>query len=459
MQHSEPVLSSSSDKLFFTKEQITMKKRKTNQFISILLAFVLLLCSVVPAYAVEGGEPDQIESQDLFITDEVAKHIALLFLEDMVNTGLTTWDESTELVRVVPMYDETGENISAYTAELTLGYIVISSYADVPNLIFEWADEAEPMYAGLPAAHNARSAAKIIYVGPVDYYLDSGSDTLTGIEGEQVPRDALSNDFDEYRDIENVSPEAIEMLTEAKQEALENGGISAQANIGPDNSDTGYIRDSVEYAKNLYGPNGRYECTAWNNKWESAATFTIMGNFLDYKLHCGLVAITNAIKMYGNQYNKANIKQATSTQVFNNVVAVNKENDEQYYKVTVDANGNVSGGTYRYNLDQFIEKSFLNYATHVDVYGPYWCNMDNIRNATTANRLMLINLHTYGLPYITSAQSPYHMVIGYAWACLTEKNTLTSMYFLKISDGHFPSARNLDVTRLPADQYWEIYFG
>lgn len=443
MQHSEPVLSSSPDKPFFAKEQITMKKRKINQFISILLALVLLLCSVVPAYAVEGGEPDQIESQDLFITDEVAKHIALLFLEDMVNTGLTTWDESTELVRVVPMYDETGENISAYTAELTSGYIVISSYADVPNLIFEWADEAEPMYAGLPAAHNARSAAKIIYVGPVDYYLDSGSDTLTGIEGEQVPRDALSNDFDEYRDIENVSPEALEMLTEAKREALENGGISAQAD---DNTKGGYITDSAAYAKNVYG--GSYECTSWGNKWESSSHFAVTGTYESrYPRCCGPIAIINAIKMYGKQYNDNYIKTLANTSVLNKVIEVSKIPTPPYY--TAD------GGTPSDTARNFIKDSFKKCGVSVDVPElRNQCTIENIKSDTTKDRLMYVLMTNafYGEPYRD------HAVIGFAWACMTKKGTTTSYYFLKVSDGHKTTARNLDVKRLQYDQYWPVRF-
>lgn len=428
-----------------------MKKRKTNQFISILLAFVLLLCSVVPAYAVEGGEPDQIESQDLFITDEVAKHIALLFLEDMVNTGLTTWDESTELVRVVPMYDETGENISAYTAELTSGYIVISSYADVPNLIFEWADEAEPVYAGLPAAHNARSAAKIIYVGPVDYYLDSGSDTLTGIEGEQVPRDALSNDFDEYRDIENVSPEAIEMLTEAKREALENGGISAQADdVGPDNSVTGYITDSAAYAKNVYG--GSWKCTSWSNDWESAANFAIASEFLvaypNYDNHCGLVAITNAIKMYGKKYNNRIIQNSSNMDVFMKVAKINSDSWNEYF--------DPAGGTYNDSAGEFIDLSFaaFNISPKVKAYGQYPCTIERIKSAIAPNKLMYIMLYNYN-----SGDMPYyrHHLIGYAWACLNNSYQ-GNKYFIKACDGHNTSARNLDASRLIMDKYWEIRF-
>lgn len=443
MQHSEPVLNSSPDKPFFVKEQITMKKRKTNQFISILLALVLLLCSVVPAYAVEGGEPDQIESQDLFITDEVAKHIALLFLEDMVNTGLTTWDESTELLRVVPMYDETGENISAYTAELTSGYIVISSYADVPNLIFEWADEAEPVYAGLPAAHNARSAAKIIYVGPVDYYLDSGSDTLTGIEGEQVPRDALSNDFDEYRDIENVSPEAIEMLTEAKQEALENGGI---APLAADNTLGGYITDSAAYAKNVYG--GSYECTSWGNKWESSSHFATSSAHEDrYPNCCGPVAIVNAIKMYGKQYNDSFIKMLSDTSVFNKVIEVSKIPTPPYYTAANGTNPNTARN--------FIKDSFKKYGLSVDIPElRKQCTIDNIKKGTAQDCLMYVTMN--GEHY----RAPYgnHAVIGFAWACMTKKGTSTSYYFLKVADGKKSTARNLDVERLQYDQYWPLRF-
>ncbi len=429
-----------------------MRNLKIKKFISTVLALSLLLCTWVSAYAdSDVPQPDvaQIENADLFVTEEVAEQLALLFIRDMSESGVAAWDETTEPTRVVPMYDETGENITAYTVELTAGYVVVSAYVDVPNLFFEWADEAEPVYADLvesPAAlrkarGSAPSTEKVVYVGPLGYLLDNGTDTLLSAEGEEVPREALSNDFDEFRDIENVTPEAIEMIVESKEEAAENGGISP---LAADNTSGGYITDSAAYAKNVYG--GTWKCTSWSNKWESAANFAVAKSFPSYTNHCGPTAITNAIKMYGNKYGNNYIKGLSNTQVFNKVMEANKLSGNAYY-IPAD-------GTPDKTADAFIKDSFKRCGVTVSTYGPYICTVEDMKNATTADRLMYVMLHEYGGPYGD------HHLIGYAWACLTD-NTYTysrNLHFLKISDGHKPSARALDMSQIVADKYWEIKF-
>jgi hypothetical protein len=444
------------------KSSVTMRNLKIKKFISTVLALSLLLCTWVSAYAdSDVPQPDvaQIENADLFVTEEVAEQLALLFIRDMSESGVAAWDETTEPTRMVPMYDETGENITAYTVELTAGYVVVSAYVDVPNLFFEWADEAEPVYADLvespaglrKARGSAPSTEKVVHVGPLGYYLDNGTDTLLGEEGEEVPREALSNDFDEFRDIENVTPEAIEMIVESKEEAAENGGISP---LAADNTSGGYITDSAAYAKNLYG--GTWKCTSWSNKWESAANFAVTSSFSGYRNHCGLVAITNAIKMYGNQYNNNYIKGLSNHDVFRKVVEVNQLADQKYYVVTLNANGEYEGGTFDSTANEFIVKSFKKCGVSVSTYGenPYLCTIQNMKNATSADRLMYVMLHKYGDPYVD------HHLIGYAWACLTDYTYSypRNLYFLKICDGHKPSARALDMSRLVTDTYWEIKF-
>lgn len=430
-----------------------MRNLKIKKFISTVLALSLLLCTWVSAYAdSDVPQPDvaQIENADLFVTEEVAEQLALLFIRDMSESGVAAWDETTEPTRVVPMYDETGENITAYTVELTAGYVVVSAYVDVPNLFFEWADEAEPVYADLvespaglrKARGGAPSTEKVVYVGPLGYLLDNGTDTLLGEEGEEVPREALSNDFDEFRDIENVTPEAIEMIVESKEEAAENGGISP---LAADNTPGGQISDTVAYLKYIYG--STWKCTSWNNKWESAAHFAVDTDFPGYFNPCGPVAITNAIKMYGKQYNNSTIKNASNTTVFSKVIAANNEPDIPYYNQW-------SGGTDMNRCDEFIKKSFNKFNVRVETYGRYKCDIENIKNASTADRLMFIALHEdgYGAAYGN------HGVIGYAWACMTDSNYNRDRYFLKISDGQNRSSRALDVQRLYKESYWEIKF-
>ncbi len=187
-----------------------MSKRK---IITVLMTVVLLFTMLsVPAYA-EEPVPELTE-EDLFITEEVAEYLATFFVDDMIATGQTIWTNETEIVEAVTMYDEAGE-VTAYTFELTTGYIVVSAYLDMPNLIMEWADEAEPVYEGF----ELENEAEIVYVGVLDYYLDEGEETLETVEGVEVPREYVENSLEEMRDIENVEDEVIEEIVEMKAEA------------------------------------------------------------------------------------------------------------------------------------------------------------------------------------------------------------------------------------------------
>ena len=121
-----------------------MKKTMITFFISIII-----VCTVIVpcAYAYESDATDiklsvPITTNDLFVSQEEAYYIALLFIKDSIHTGLTVWDENTTIKNSVIMYDETGnDSITAYTFELTSGYVVVSAYLGVENIVLEWSDE------------------------------------------------------------------------------------------------------------------------------------------------------------------------------------------------------------------------------------------------------------------------------------------------------------------------------
>ena len=95
-----------------------MKKTMITFFISIII-----VCTVIVpcAYAYESDATDiklsvPITTNDLFVSQEEAYYIALLFIKDSIHTGLTVWDENTTIKNSVIMYDETGnDSITAYT--------------------------------------------------------------------------------------------------------------------------------------------------------------------------------------------------------------------------------------------------------------------------------------------------------------------------------------------------------
>ena len=83
-----------------------MKKKFWKRLISALLSTLLVVCLVSPASAktVATG----IQDEDLLINQEVAENIAELFVNDMVNSGQTEWNSSTEITDTKILYGEDG---------------------------------------------------------------------------------------------------------------------------------------------------------------------------------------------------------------------------------------------------------------------------------------------------------------------------------------------------------------
>lgn len=412
-----------------------MKKKFLKKLISTLLSTVLVACLVTPVSAETAAT--RIEDEDLLINQEVAENIAELFVDDMVNSGQTKWNSDTEVTHTEILYDEQGENITAYSVELTTGYVVVSAYVDVPSVIFEWADETEPVYEGSLSAET-----KVIYTGPMGYLLDNGALTLQNLEGKEVFRSQVPNQIETLRDMQNVQPSVLQEIVTAKKAALIANGQEATTQAAADNHSGGYITDAGVYARNVYG--GTWTCTDWYNQWEDYANFATTSNFSGYSNHCGPTAITNAIKMYGNRYNNYTIKNSSNVAVFNKVIEANWDSGNYYY--------NGGDGTFDDSADAFIRDSFAKFGVNVSTYGRYYCTVDNIKNATTSDRLMYIMLHSYGEPYGN------HAVIGYAWSRMTRSSDLGDKHFVKVCDGHKSSGRYLEVSLFIDDQYWEIHF-
>lgn len=398
-----------------------------------------------------------LEEEDFFITDEVARYIAEFFIRDMKATGNTIWDDNTSIVEIVPMYDETGENIVAYSAELTEGYITISAYIDMPSLILEWADEATPIYEEMkqeaPVAYSADSSGpKIVYLGGLDYLLDDGDDILETVDGIEVFRSELSEGLSEYRDVDNVKEEAIDNLIQAKEEAAVDNLIVPYAG---ENTPGGYISNVFTYAKNVYG--GTWKSYSWQNEWQDAEKsitsysgykFAVTGDFPGKPGVCGPTAITNIIRMYGHQYNDYLTKYSPTQWIFDQVMAANDASGCEYYPA--------EGGTPPETTGDFIIDSFRNCGITVSTYGYYDANIYNIKNATTANRLMYLIL-----PYESGAPYWNHAVVGYAYNVICEEAqpARPTKSFLKIADGHNKTGRYLAIdSKLATYEYLEVYF-
>ncbi len=438
-----------------------MKKKTRKRVLSFVMTVVLLLCTSVPVNAAPVAW-NQLDDSDLFIKEEAARYIAEFFMRDMIETGTTCWDSDTAVTKLMPLYDESGKNIVSYTAELTEGYIVISAYADVPSVILEWADEAEPVYEEFSLAPSS----KIIYTGALDYFVDNGGNTVTNIDGIAVSRTELSCNLMELRSLDNVSAKLAEVVSESKHTAfVDKIGISPHVN-----GSIGDIIDDVwKYAKAVYGD--RWVSNGYANHWESYAHFARTRDFDSYKgvtynNHCGPVAITNIIKMYGNKYNST-IKSLSKFTVFEKVIAASKTATPNYYINSPVTN---FGGTKGETANKFIEAAFrqvnVPVGTKVKTFGPYVAdnkvgNEDdgfiNIKNCTTGDRLMYLMLGNYGLKENPKDPDVPHHVVGYAYNQLTDNNGYY-LTFIKICDGRNTDGRYLDMDALRWTPYWEVKF-
>lgn len=257
-------------------------------------------------------------------------------------------------------------------------------------------------------------------------------------------RTQVQNSISAVRNIDNIQPAVLQSIVSEQTSNKTRAG---------DNQAGGYITDAGVYAKNVYG--GTWKCTDYCNPWEDYANFAVTRNFPNYKNHCGPTAITNAIKMYGKKYNHATIKQSSNIAVFNKVMEANSDANNKYY---------TSEGTSPTTANSFIKDSFKKYGVSVSMYGRYACNLQNLKNAVTGDRLMYISLRQYGKEETENGESswkPYgnHAVIGYAWSCMTRTSDLGDKNFIKICDGHNTSGRYLELSLMGDDcKYWEIKF-
>ncbi len=410
-----------------------MKKRSRNRFAAFLLAMVMLLCASTPAGAV-SAEQEQITDSDLFIGEEAAKYIAEFFVRDMIETGTTCWNSETAVTRLIPLYDETGEDVVSYTAELTQGYLVISAYADVPSVVLEWSDEAEPVYEELPLEESS----KIIYSGGLNYYLDQG-DTLKTITGAEVSRDHAADPLEGIRSRKYLSTQLKAQIFKAK---LFRSGVSTYDN----NYKGDYITDVYTYAKNVYG--GTWKADGWVNNWGSYTSTLTASDLEGYSQTCAPVAISNAIKMYGNKYNSASIGNVTAKNIF----GVIKDLRDSNYNLPYWNNG--VGMSDTNVIGDYAKDAFAKYGKTITVSDFKNITAANaISTCSAGNKLMLICLYRSD-----DLRYDYHAALGYAYNRIKSTNQSTTKSFVKLSDGLSKGPRYLDISLISLSQYVEIIF-
>ncbi len=393
---------------------------------ALIFSAVLILGTVCPAYATSTdttvSNNNVLNDVDLTISEEVAYYIAEFFLEDAVLLSDVRWTSDTIIEDCVLMYDA-DDNISAYTFELSSGYIVVGAYIDLPSYILEWSDSADPCYYDL----NLSNTEHVVYLGALDYYKVSENGIFQDVLGNTVDYSELIFKLNENRSLDNIPTSIMQALLDDLSTSSTNSTIS----------------DPYTYAANLYGgtfTTSSTGATGWSTyiKRYKTSSFTTTSSGTTVKNHCGPVAITNIIASIRSRKGLSSI---TSSTLFSTVAEYGLSNG--YYTV--------SGGTPNSTANTYIKACCSNYSITVTLSSKLTATFSNIKSRSGSKTLlyvMLSNNSTYG----------NHAVVAYNWLTLMNASSVT-LNFAEVADGWSSSARYLDIsTFTSSDTFYAVTY-
>lgn len=408
-------------------------KFTTRKIISLILVLVMSL-SLLSTAAFAASEQSTVEAQitanvnhdDLFISENVAREMAKLFLRDALSFPDICWDENTRVVNSVTMYDaEIDGEITAYTFELTSGYIVVSAYLDAPNTILEWSDTAAPVYKNFDNMNE-----RIVYLGNLSYYQDNGDDTLVSVDGNEIKRDETVNAIAETSKLSNV-PAALLREIETKKN-------SAQL--------MGEITDPFTHANSNY--QGPFVAIPgdWCNKWENYMSFELMTSYntvdgKTYKDHCGPTAILNIVLSCKNRYGMPDIANTPKAQLFKQILTYGL--NMQFYSPGI--------GTIRLTANAYIKNVMAAFGRSVNVNGRHNIDYNNVKAKLNDNDLLYLSLdnhETYG----------DHALIGYGYCRIQSQTTEWYKSYIKVADGWSSRPRYIDMASAANSKFWSVDF-
>ncbi len=383
-----------------------MKKRFLSLLITLVMVFSILPVSSQAVTADSAAEGD-------VIPQNVAEIIASYFLRDAMQLPDISWNASTEISSCEVMYGTDG-NVSAYSFELATntadsGYIVISAYPDVPNVVLEFSDETAPLYDTL----DLQSDDTIIYTGLLNYYKDDGSSLLQTVDNRRIEVSEVPTPLEASRSISNLP-----ITTRSKYP----------------------IDDPFEWADTYYEGPFVYSGESIN-EFEDYCNFRRTSNFSGYYNNCAPTAITNLIEMLGEYHNYSKITDDTYREIYENVATYGI--NEGYY-----VNDKENGTTYWSTLNKYIKGSFDLYDLSATVTSRT-ATLSNIKTELTNHRPFYLTLYSH-------PEYGNHGVAGYAYTRLISETTGYYLSFLKIADGWASHGRYLDITSIDESDQAEL---
>ena len=401
--------------------------------VSMALALMMLITPSLAIIAPEDAAPiiPEISDEALFIPLDTTREVALLFLDDIMNTGMTEWNEQTAVTNVVTLYDQFG-GVNAYSVELTTGYVVVAAYMDVPNVILEWSDISEPSYCNL----NISSDEQVIYLGGIDYYKLTKDNQLMTLGSNVINRALVENKLASKRDSSNLSVIQSNYAIE-RTIAYTNGTEGNDPKITDPIDHANLIYDDL-----FYCPGGSYYVNEWGLYIDFVNQYETSRFLYDF---CGPIAVANIIAAFGNRYDISDIYSQTNSQILDNIINIGLENGYYYSN-----NTNQTGGTPVSTTIEYIEECFADYGETINVSGQTVASYSNFVRALRAGSLLYFVVNNHGI-------YDDHAAVCYGYMTLVSRTSGNTVHYVEIADGLNSSPRYMEYTTFVNNGwFWEV---
>jgi len=228
-----------------------------------IISFILAFAMVSSLFTINCFAKSNVISED------EAGTMAIIFIANSIKSGNTTWDDSTKISRIVPLYDS-DNSIIAFTFELSQngngnGYITISA-SDEMNIIQEFSDTATPLYYEAPVMSSSNiqnKDSKVYFTAPLEYFVKNGND-IKDLDGNKVTKDNLEDKHIKNSEIED-SNQGIRNIIKDKGTLDLNEWMSDSVSLMT--AGDGPITNSYDYVNSEYGSG--WTSYAYNNNLES----------------------------------------------------------------------------------------------------------------------------------------------------------------------------------------------
>lgn len=407
-----------------------------------MLLCAAMMLSLIPASAAgmsEGAKDSYdataVEGYDIgIIPSNVAETLALMFVDSNVEANLTdAWTEDTTAKEVLPLYDGEGTP-TAFSVELTTdgedtGYIIISAYPGATDYIMEYSDTALPIYDNL----NAKDGDSIVYVAPMTYLKDDGTDMLTTLQNQVVKKSSVENAFAEIRE------ESLEKNKETLHDFFTNDPIQVTSTI----YDYGPIDDPIAYIDAVYGGGAYNKAYEWKNVLGTYVKHREMNQFSSVytNYNCGSTALTNLIETAGNFYNISAIKNKNINTIYANVEKIGLNNGW----FAMDSSSGVPG-TYFASMNNYMDTVLNSYGiSHQTTrkWNTSSTTYNLIKQEIDANHFCIL-----GITDALDVTYKSHFVYPYAYTRFRNSQTGNYKSFLKVADGWTDTGRYVDMSTI-----------